>query len=173
VVGFHHALSDAIVRIALPDGRFQRVNRDEQTGTGVELLAGYRTGEFSLSGDVVMQRTKLQDPAAGVSLTPEYQPEVLAGLAAAGPLPLQARFDVRARHVGRQYCINPDTGAETPLPSARRFDAEVSRRWQVGRGWMSLLELAVAADNFTDALTYDQCGLPQPGRTLRFQLRLR
>jgi hypothetical protein len=27
-------------------------------------------------------------------------------------------------------------------------------------------------DNATDSLVLDQCGLPQPGRTLRIQLRL-
>jgi hypothetical protein len=33
--------------------------------------------------------------------------------------------------------------------------------------------LAVGVDNLTDEVIYDQCGLPQPGRTLRIQLRVR
>jgi iron complex outermembrane receptor protein len=173
VVAFHHALEDAIVRVSVGGGRFQRVNRDRQRGTGVEMLSGWRLGEFSLSGDVVIQDTELQDQTAGTTSEPEYQPDLLAGLGLAGPLPLRARFDLRARHTGRQSCINPDSGSRTGIPSARRFDAELSRAWQRRGRWTSAIELAVAADNFSNELIYDQCGLPQPGRTLRIQLRLR
>ena len=172
-VAFHHALDDAIVRIAVPNRRFQRVNRDRQAGTGLELLAGMRAGDFTLSGDVVLQRTELNDKSTGAELEPEYQPEVIAGLGAAGPLPLAARFDVRARHTGPQSCINPDDGSLERLRSARRVDTEVSRQWSLRRRWTSSLEMAVGVDNLTDEVIFDQCGLPQPGRTFRIQLRVR
>ncbi|HEY0306480.1 MAG TPA: TonB-dependent receptor [Longimicrobiales bacterium] len=173
VVGFHHALEDAIVRISVPNQRFMRVNRDRQLGTGVELLTGVRLGEMSLSGDVVIQRTELTDESTGVASEPEYQPDVIAGLGLAGPLPLSARFDLRARHTGRQSCINPDSGVQTGIPSAQRYDAEVSRAWTLRGAWTSAIELAVGADNLSDEVIYDQCGLPQPGRTFRIQLRVR
>jgi iron complex outermembrane receptor protein len=173
VVAFHHALDDAIVRISVPDRRFQRVNRDRQVGSGVELLAGVRAGQVSLSGDVVIQNTELTDESTGLQSEPEYQPDLIAGLGAAGPLPLSARFDLRARHTGRQSCINSDTGAQTGIPSAQRYDAEISRSWRMRGAWTSMLELAVGADNLSDEVIYDQCGLPQPGRTFRVQLRLR
>ncbi len=173
VVAFHHALDDAIVRISVPNRRFQRVNRDTQVGTGLELLTGWRVGEFSVSGDVVIQRTELTDESTGTEIEPEYQPDFLAGLGLAGPLPVRARFDLRARHTGRQSCINPDSGQESRLPSAQRYDAEVSRQWRLRGTWTSAVELAVGADNLSDEVIYDQCGLPQPGRTFRIQLRLR
>ena len=172
-VGFHHMLEDAIVRVSVPGGRFQRVNRDEQVGTGIELLAGARMDEFMLSGDVVIQRTKLTDQTTGSEAVAEYQPNVIAGLGVAGPLPLQSRFDMRARYTGSQSCINPDSGAEVELDRATRVDAEVSRSWRIRRGTLSLLELAFGADNLSDTTIYDQCGLPQPGRTFRVQLRVR
>ena len=59
------------------------------------------------------------------------------------------------------------------IPSAQRYDAEVSRRWLLRRGWTSVVELAAGADNLGDEVIYDQCGLPQPGRTFRIQLRVR
>ena len=37
---------------------------------------------------------------------------------------------------------------------------------------LSRLDARVTVDNLTDTALYDQCGLPQPGRLLRFQLRL-
>jgi iron complex outermembrane receptor protein len=97
----------------------------------------------------------------------------LAGLGVAGPLPMQARFEVRGRHTGRQTCINPDSSAEVELDGAQRIDAEVSRSWQVRGAWTSALEVAVGADNLSDEAIYDQCGLPQAGRTFRLQVRLR
>jgi iron complex outermembrane receptor protein len=35
------------------------------------------------------------------------------------------------------------------------------------------LRAVLGLDNVTDATVYDQCGLPQPGRTLRLGLDLR
>jgi iron complex outermembrane receptor protein len=173
VVAFHHVLDDAIVRISAPDGKFKRVNRDEQGGTGLELLSALRLGEFSLSGDVVLQKTSLTDATSGAETDPEYQPDVLAGLGVAGPLPMQARFEMRGRYTGRQVCVNPDTNGQVELASVNRLDAEVARAWRFRRGWTSQLEVAIGADNLTDEVIYDQCGLPQPGRTFRVQLRLR
>jgi iron complex outermembrane recepter protein len=173
VMAFHHALDDAIVRVSVPGRKFQRVNRDHQIGTGIELLTGWRIGDVGIHGDVVIQRTELTDESTGAETTPEYQPDVIAGLGLAGPLPLQARFDVRARYTGRQSCINPDSGAQNRVASAQRYDAEISRQWQRRAAWASSIELALGADNLTDEVIYDQCGLPQPGRTFRIQLRLR
>ena len=34
------------------------------------------------------------------------------------------------------------------------------------------IEAAVNLDNATDAVVWDQCGLPQPGRTFRLQIRV-
>ena len=173
-VAFHHVLDDAIVRVAVPGtGRFQRVNRDRQVGTGVELLTGMRVNEFSLSGDLVVQRTTLEDESTGASSQPEYQPDLLAGVGLAGPIPLHARFDLRGRYTGKQSCINPDSGSEVGLDPSTRVDAEVSRSWRIRRGTMSVLELAIGGDNLGDTAIYDQCGLPQPGRTFRVQLRVR
>ena len=173
LVAFHHALDDAIVRVPVPEGRFKRVNRDRQVATGIELLTGWRLGRLSLSGDVVLQRTELIDESTGAEHQPEYQPDVIAGVGIAGPLPWHGRFDLRARHTGRQSCINSDTGEQATLRSAQRYDAEVSRTWRLRGGWTSLLEVAAGADNLSDQVIYDQCGLPQPGRTFRIQLRVR
>lgn len=175
-VVFHHRLEDAIVRISVPGRKFKRVNRDEQTGTGLELLSALRAGDFTFSGDAVIQRTRLEDPrdlSAGADLVAEYQPQLIAGLGIAAPAFLQSRFELRGRHTGRQTCVNPDSGANVEISSANRIDGEISRSWQLRRNWASAVEVAVGADNLTDKVIYDQCGLPQPGRTLRVQLRLR
>ena len=137
------------------------------------MLSELRLGQFSLNGDVVLQKTTLTDATSGTETDPEYQPDVLAGLGVAGPLPMHARFEMRGRYTGRQVCVNPDTSGQVELESVSRVDAEVSRAWRFRHGWTSQLEVAIGADNLGDEVIYDQCGLPQPGRTFRVQLRLR
>jgi len=41
------------------------------------------------------------------------------------------------------------------------------------RGLWSALRVSIGVDNLLDRLTYDQCGLPQMGRTFRIGLQLR
>jgi iron complex outermembrane recepter protein len=170
-VAFHHMLNDAIVRIAAADRKFKRVNRDRQTGTGLELLGALRAGRAALSADVVVQETKLEDPAAGTDLIAEYQPSLIASAGVASELVQRVRVDLYARYTGEQQCVNPDTGGNTRIAASQRIDGELSRTWRLGA--RSSIELAGGIDNITDEAIFDQCGLPQAGRTLRIQLRVR
>ncbi|MGH7507089.1 MAG: TonB-dependent receptor plug domain-containing protein, partial [Longimicrobiales bacterium] len=67
VVGFHHRLSDAVVRIRTEEGKQKRVNRDQLVSTGLEILASQQIGALSLAGDVTIQTVDLKDPDAGTS----------------------------------------------------------------------------------------------------------
>lgn len=169
---FRHALSDAIVRISTPDRRFKRVNRDRQTGTGIELMVASSIGRMNIGADVTLQTTTLAD-GSGAESQPEYQPDVVAGLNVTVLLPFELRVDTRARYTGRQYCVNPDSGARDAIDAAKLYSGEIGRSFAVRRGWLSRLEVAGGVDNLTDATVYDQCGLPQSGRSFRLQVRLR
>lgn len=171
-VAFHHVLSDAIVRTSVPDGRFKRVNRDRQNATGLELLANVEIEAVSIGAELTIQDTWLSGEA-GVASEPEYQPDVVAGVSAGAWLPLGVRVDARGRYIGRQTCVNPETNLPGVITSSSRVDAETARSWRLRSGWLSNLEMGAAIDNISDAAIYDQCGLPQPGRTIRFQVRLR
>ena len=48
-----------------------------------------------------------------------------------------------------------------------------ARRSFAGWGAFGAIDAVISLRNATDALAFDQCGLPQPGRTLEVQLRLR
>jgi len=174
-VGFYQRLSGAIVRVALPDRRLRRENRDELRSVGLELLAGWAAGPLSVSAEATLQRVRLREPRAEGSAfrRPEYQPGFFGGLDVGAALPLGARGSFAVRHVGRQWCVHPDEGRDVALDPSTRLDLELSRGWTLGGPGLERLEAAVALDNATDAAAYDQCGLPQPGRTLRVQLRLR
>jgi iron complex outermembrane recepter protein len=174
VVGFYRSLADAIERVTLPNGMFQRVNAGTARSTGVELLLSGRVGDIGLSGDLTLQRVRLYRGGSPLPLRPEYQPDVLAGGTARLPLPFDIRGGLAARYMGVQHCADPNRPGELVLPASARFDADVARTVRIRRGGaFSTVELRAAAENAANAAIYDQCGLPQPGRTLRLQLRAR
>jgi iron complex outermembrane recepter protein len=174
LVLFHRGLRDAIERVALPGGRFRRVNVGESRSSGAELMLATAVGPVALSGDLTLQRVRLYEAGVRLPGHAEYQPDLLSGVNARLALPLELRVGAGVRHVGAQYCADPRAAGELRLPASTRLDVDAARAFRV-RDAQSFahLELSAALDNIGDAAIYDQCGLPQPGRTLRVQTRLR
>lgn len=177
-VAFHHNLDDAVVRVAQPDRRFKRVNRDRIRSTGLELLAGMASGinadrSVSLTGDALIQRIAVIDLlAANAQRHAENQPEARAMLELGIPLPLALRATTNARFTGRQYCVHPDLGEQTLAPQGV-VDVATQRRFRLSGSAFTELRAVIALDNVADRAMYDQCGLPQPGRSIRLGIRLR
>jgi iron complex outermembrane receptor protein len=151
-----------------------RVNRDELRSRGLELLALLTLGPLDIAADATFQRVELRDPTAPASESrPEYQPEFVAGLNLNAALPADFAGSVQARYTGTQYCVNPDLGGDQELEPWTRVDAQLARGFRVRTsGPLARAEASVAVDNVFDEVLFDQCGLPQGGRTLRFQIRL-
>lgn len=175
VVAFHHELSGAIRRITLPNKKRKRVNSDELTSTGVEVLFSQVAGSVQYGGDVTLQSVELRGPANPVSREPENLPDASGSAYLRVPLPAGISASAEARYMGTQFCQHPDTGADVELDGGTLFGADVARSWTVRRSrgdLLSRLEARVGVDNVADKAFYDQCGLPRPGRLLRMQLRL-
>lgn len=174
LVGFRHQMNDAVVRITLPDNKFQRVNRNRLKSTGVELLASTVIGPVALRGDLTAQSVDLTDTEANITNRPENLPDVFGGAYARAMLPLGIRAGAEARYTGNQFCIDPATGNDAELASGAVFNSDVSRefRLRTAGGWFSRIEARVAVDNLGNKAMYDQCRLPEPGRLLRVQVRL-
>jgi iron complex outermembrane receptor protein len=181
VIGFRHRLDDAVVRITLANPtRFMRVNRDRIESTGVELLGGLvfgaeSGGAVTLSGDLALQRIRVIDETAGdQSRHAENNPETRGRLELGLPLPAQLRAAATARFSGRQYCLNADTQREDELQGRLMSDVSVQRDFALsGNGPFKRLRAMLGLDNVGDVTAYDQCGLPQPGRTLRLTMSAR
>lgn len=172
-VGFHHRLSDAVVRTARPDGRFRRENQHRIESSGLELLADWRIGGGALLADAMLQRVRLVDPdGSEPDRRPENQPELRVGLDARVPLPLGLRGSLNADYTGTQHCVDPDRGGDATVEGGARLDAGVQRGWGLGGGLFRSLRATLTLDNAADRAVYDQCGLPQPGRTLRLAVEL-
>ena len=175
LVAFHQRLTDAIVRtsVSTPAGSvFQRVNQGEVRSIGVEMLAMLTLGDLALRGDLTVQRVRGLGEA-GESVELEYEP-AWAGKVGAGitlPAGIESSADVSYR--GEQSCQNPESGTLEPLARSASLDAGLRRLFRLGGGPVfSRMEAMALAENVTDAWVFDQCGLPQPGRTLRVQLKL-
>ena len=178
MVGFHHRLSDGIVRastVTTEGARFQRVNRDEIRSTGVEILTAGTSGVFTFGGGLTFQRVRIQDPQVpGNDQRAEYTPAVSGtmNLGLIGPQDVTVTSFVRFR--GVQYCRNVEVAGLDRMDASATLSLEARRRFVV-RGGNSgrSIDGSVGFDNLTDAMVLDQCGLPQPGRTFRIQFSVR
>jgi iron complex outermembrane receptor protein len=178
-VVFHHNLDDAVVRITQPDLRFKRVNRDRIRSTGLELLAGMAFGPHkdravSITSDALLQRVRVFDRTSATSAErhAEHQPQARGMVELGLPLPAALRATANARFTGSQYCVHPDLG-EQRLGPQREMDLAIQRDVRVARSIFESLRAIVAVDNVANAAVYDQCGLPQSGRTFRLGLQIR
>lgn len=172
---FHHRLSDGIVRTSVTDAggtrRFKRVNQHEIRGTGLELLAVGTVGAATLDGDLTLQRVRGLDPD-GREVDLEYEP-AWSGKVGLG-LPLASGVHARGnlRFVGSQRCENPESGGLDAMRSSRTADLSLRRIFGAGARSLRRVDASVGVRNVTNALVFDQCGLPQPGRSLQIQLRI-
>jgi iron complex outermembrane receptor protein len=185
VTGFSHNLEDAVVRVTVPNPTpppasfFRRVNRDNIVSSGVELLAGYTFGDVrdravSITGDAMIQRITIKDQtAADAQRHAENNPERRGSLELGIPLPLALRGIAQARYTGKQYCLNADTGNEDRLDARTEGDLALERGFTLRRSPFQRLRALVSLDNVANATVFDQCGLVQPGRTLRVMFVLR
>ena len=171
---FRQQLDDAVVRVTRPDRTFIRVNANAQRTQGLELFGAWRGADRTFLADLTVQDPQLIDQASGTPLAPEYMPYVRGSVTAIVPLAARTRLTTAATTVGAQSCLNPERGTRERIGAATRVDALVDRDVALGtRGIWSALRLSVGIDNLLDRLTYDQCGLPQMGRTFRVGLLLR
>lgn len=167
-VGFHHRLSDAVIRTATAEGRFRRENAHEIRSTGLELLGETSAGALRLEADLLLQEVAL----VGVGTAgrrPEHQPPLRAGAAAELPLALSIEGIASIRYTATQYCVHPDSGGDLRLAPGGTLDVGLQRTWSP-RGMP--VRMSAFLDNLGDAAVFDQCGLPQPGRTLRVGVQL-
>jgi iron complex outermembrane recepter protein len=182
---FAHVLDDAVVRVTLPDRRFQRRNESGVRSRGVELVADWSSavrpqggaGGWTVSADLLLQRVRVQDAIGGAFNTPprhvEHQPEIRGSVDVGAPLLAGLRAVLGLRHTGKQFCQHPDRGELVELSAQAAGHLALTREWHGTRWRLGTIRALMAVDNLSDATVYDQCGLPQPGRTVRVGVEVR
>ena len=175
LVVFHQRLQEGIVRrtVETPDGsRFQRVNQDAVHSTGLEVMASTTAWGALFSGDLTVQDVSGRD-AERRSVELEYEPAFMASLTVRRELLLGVMASGDVSMVGSQLCQNPEAGGLESFETDPRVDLGVRRTFGLpGAGGFGRAELSLAVANVGDAAVFDQCGLPQPGRTLSVGFRV-
>lgn len=179
VTAFRHRLADAVVRVTLSNPtRFMRINRDRIESAGAEVLAGITFGAdpirgVTLNGDALLQNISIFDQTAtDAGRHAENNPEVRGRVELGLPLPWLVRGFATVRHTGRQYCLNADTQSEMTLSAVTTADVALQRTQPVTSGPFRSARTVLSFDNVGNAAVFDQCGLPQPGRTLRLMITI-
>lgn len=176
VVAFRQMLTDGIVRIGVdtPEGpKRQRVNQDGIRSTGLEMVASGSWRAVQYTGDLTLQQAWQIDDDTGVKTRPEYEPSVVGGIDLGTTVPGDLVLSGGYRYVGTQFCLNADSAAMDKLKETHRFDLQLRRLFAfAGRSTLGNVDALVSVTNLANDAIFDQCGLPQPGRTFRIQLRL-
>jgi iron complex outermembrane receptor protein len=176
VVAFRQMLTDGIVRIGVdtPEGpKRQRVNQDGIRSTGLEMVASGSWRAVQYTGDLTLQQAWQIDDATGVKTRPEYEPGVVGGIDVGTTVPGDLVLSGGYRYVGTQFCLNAGSAAMDKLKETHRFDLQLRRLFAfAGRSTLGNVDALVSVTNLANDAIFDQCGLPQPGRTFRIQLRL-
>lgn len=174
VVGFRHALSDAIRRISLPDGKRKRVNSEQLESVGVEVLFSQTFGSLEVGGGFTLQSVQLTDPRTLVNTNPENVPERSGSAHVRLPLASGLVVSTGVEYTGAQYCIDPDSGEDVRLAGGSWLNAAISKVWPFSTpgGGTRSIETTISGLNLTDTALYDSCGLPRAGRLLRLQVRV-
>jgi iron complex outermembrane receptor protein len=132
---------------------------------------GWRAVQYS--GDFTLQQAWQIEDGSGDNTRPEYEPSVIGGFTLATQLPAEFSVSGGYRFVGSQLCLNADSVSMDRLTRTHRFDLQLRRLFAFeGRSTLANVDALVSVTNLIDDAIFDQCGLPQPGRTFRIQLRL-
>lgn len=172
-VGFYQVLDDAIVRInvdTFAGKKRKRVNKDKIKSSGIEVVAVGDLGRFDYTADLTWQSV-WQHGESGVT-RPEYEPNVFGRLGLSTELFQQLILETEYRYKGKQFCLHPNMGMQSLKPT-NDLGLKLRRLFVIkDSGRLSNLDSSIAISNLGNMLIFDQCGLPQPGRTVELQVRL-
>ena len=173
-VGFYQILHDAIVRINVDTfggKKRQRVNKDMIKSSGIEIVAIGSLNGIEYSGDLTWQ--SVWQHGNGIATRPEYEPNVFGRVSLSSELFSQFFLEGEYRYKGAQYCLDLRERGMQRLRPTSDVGFKLKRLFRLNNGKrLNNLDSSIAVSNFGNSLIFDQCGLPQPGRTVELQLRL-
>ncbi|MEX2529692.1 MAG: TonB-dependent receptor plug domain-containing protein [Gemmatimonadota bacterium] len=191
---FFQEVEDGIVRVSVEhEGRqvLQRMNRDRVQARGFEFLASLPTDRIEFEADLTLQRVRLRAGPGVQEERAEYEPGISGSVSAAtslarirgsdaavgGPaasgVPLgDPRFTAEYRYVGTQHCLDPALGEMERIDASGRLDLRTELPLEFRSRHFRSLVVVARARNVTNALSFDQCGLPRPGRTFELSVQI-
>jgi len=153
----------------LPDFTFRWSPRNldvERRGADARLQAAFPGARLRLSGAWSIARITYVQDGHDSGIQVAYRPEH-SGLFAAEWAPRAWRAELAARYTGLRY---PAPAKVNALPGFWSAEAGLSREWRIG-GWAAVT--AIDVDRLFGERESLIAGYPEPGRRVRFDLRLR
>lgn len=161
-------ISQRVVRVGNQSLR-QRFNLSGSTSYGVDGLVLVPIGE-TLTAEITGSWLEAHADA-GSRLVQRPDHEVMLAIDWAPRRHGERLFDLRSevRRIGPAVDLAPD-GTTARLPAATEWNLRAAL--PLGRIGATHVWLTAAADNLTNAVVVPQLGLPLPGRTVRFGIRV-
>jgi outer membrane cobalamin receptor len=138
----------------------------ERRGADARLQAAFAAARLRLSGAWSIARITYVQDGRDSGIQVAYRPEH-SGLFAAEWAPRPWRAELAARYTGLRY---PAPAKVNALPGFWSAELGLSREWRVG-GWAAVT--AIDVDRLFGERHSLIAGYPEPGRRVRFDLRLR
>ncbi len=163
-------LSDGIVRVTLPERKFQRINKDRVRTYGVELAGSYKPGN---SCSINFDFTYLNSFAKGnngYTDTLEYKPKYSSSLFIDYSFTDDLSMLTELEYLGGEFGLREGSTGFQKLPDYFLINLRASYRFIFGNGYE--LEFYIRANNILDRLYYTQIGLPEAGRQYFFGMNL-
>lgn len=162
---FANSYTDLISKASVPSDslkRKQRVNLDEATIMGAEVLVKYYvTNDFDLTGHFTYMNSK--GTVDGIEQNLEYRPEIIAFLQADwrvyGGLDLLAEADL----MGSQYGISDVVEDLVPIDATTLFNLRLSYKTFYNE---NLYTFFIRANNLLDQARKDKISISSPGRMI-------
>ncbi|MER3329060.1 MAG: TonB-dependent receptor, partial [Candidatus Kapaibacterium sp.] len=160
---FANNYTDLITRASVPGdtlNRKQRVNLDEATILGAEVLVKYYvTNDFDLTGHFTYMNSK--GTVDGIEQNLEYRPEIIAFFQADwrlyGGLDLLGEVDL----MGNQYGISDVVEDLVPIEATTLFNLRLSYKTVYNE---NLYTLFIRANNLLDQARLNKIAITSPGR---------
>lgn len=158
-------LKDGIIRKALPDKQYIRINKDKIRTYGLELKAALQFSKKFRTDISFTTLSSLGENANGnFEDKLEYKPEVMASLSFDYSPFQNINFLFDINYVGEEYGYQEGNEEIQKLPDYILFNIRTGYTFHVGK---TAIDSYVRINNLTDKLYYTQWGLPETGREIR------
>lgn len=168
VIPFIQDLKDTIDQRTV-SGKRQRINLLGSKVHGVEIGGAWRpVANLTLAGNATWTHVRRKGSTGGALNRIAEKPALIANISAYYAHKSGFSTMVEAQHYGRAYSAGPD-GAMVPLQRS------TSLNWRIAHGFAvedRRIEPFVHIENITDTLVEPQLGLPAPGRSVRFGVKI-
>ncbi|MEW6194297.1 MAG: TonB-dependent receptor [Bacteroidota bacterium] len=163
-------LGDGVVRVTLPERKFQRINKDKVRTYGVEFAGSYKPDDrYSINFNFTYLNSFAKSNGDYTD-TLEYKPKYSSSLFIDYPLTDNFNVLTELEYLGWEFGLKEGTAGFQKLPDYFLLNVRVSYQFIFGNGYE--LEFFIRANNILDRLYYTQIGLPEAGRQYFFGMNL-